>query len=140
MHQRAACWQLLRLYGILHCQLSPPHLNPKLSQQAWGACASVREPSVRRSVPLVEQGSVRGSSATGSGKPTDAHAPGVKTMQDLESYPREFLMKRLLAFVGIVIGCEFAPPVSCAQYHRLSAGLSYACLTQSVRLERAVGW
>lgn len=55
---------------------------------------------------MVEQGGAGGTTPSSSGKPTDAHAPGVKTMQDLESYPREFVMKRLLAFVGIVIGCE----------------------------------
>ena len=52
-------------------------------------------------------GSSSSSSGSGSsGKPTDPHAPGVKTMQDLQSYPRAFVLKRLLAFIGIVIGCE----------------------------------
>ena len=39
----------------------------------------------------------------------------VKSLQDLPAYPREFVARRLVVFVGIVIGC------ACAA----SAGLSH---------------
>lgn len=66
-----------------------------------------REDMVKSQVGAPSEATLQGnasSSSSSSGKPTDVNAAGVKTMQDLESYPREFVMKRLLAFVGIVLG------------------------------------
>lgn len=37
--------------------------------------------------------------------PVQGAAPGkVKSLQDYESYPRQFVIRRLIVFVGIVVG------------------------------------
>ena len=36
----------------------------------------------------------------------------IKSLQDLPAYPREFVVRRLVVFVGIVIGCARTPFVT----------------------------
>ena len=48
--------------------------------------------------------SATSSSSSSSSSSSEARFAGIKTLSDLPSYPKDFVLRRLVVFVGIVIG------------------------------------
>ena len=68
--------------------------------------------------------SATSSSSSSSSSSSEARFAGIKTLSDLPSYPKDFVLRRLVVFVGIVIGY--------ACYYLTRNSLTYAAPVRSL--------
>ena len=78
----------------------------KLVCDRMGACEQVNTGTTPQPRGEVQAGSGGEAEGQNGGQPGGE----IKSLQDLPAYPREFVVRRLVVFVGIVIGC--ATPIN----------------------------